>query len=73
MRDHTELRAFELADEVAVLLYRVTARSPKEELYVLTPQMCRAAVSRSLLTLWRDAHATPRPMSFVFSSSLSVL
>jgi four helix bundle protein len=45
MRDHTELRAFELADEVAVLLYRVTARFPKEELYGLTSQMRRAAVS----------------------------
>ena len=45
MRDHTELRAFELADEVAVLLYRVTARFPKEELYGLTSQMRRAAIS----------------------------
>ena len=29
MRDHTKLRAFELADEVAVLVYRVTAGFPK--------------------------------------------
>jgi hypothetical protein len=26
MRDHTKLRAFELADEVAVLIYRATKR-----------------------------------------------
>ena len=39
MRDHTKLRAFELADEVAVLIYRVTARFPKEELYNLTSQL----------------------------------
>ena len=45
MRDHTKLRAFELADEVAVLIYRVTAEFSREELYVLTSQMRRAAVS----------------------------
>lgn len=45
MRDHTKLRAFELADEVALSIYRATARFPKEELYGLTSQMRRAAVS----------------------------
>ena len=45
MRDHTKLRAFELADEVAVLVYRLTAGFPREELYGLTSQMRRAAVS----------------------------
>lgn len=45
MRDHTKLRAFELADEVAVLIYRVTAGFPREELYGLTSQVRRAAVS----------------------------
>ena len=45
MRDHTKLRAFELADEVAVLVYRVTAGFPREELYGLTSQIRRAAVS----------------------------
>jgi len=35
MRDHTKLRAFELADDLAVLVYRVTARFPREELYGL--------------------------------------
>jgi len=45
VRDHTKLRAFELADEVAVLVYRVTAGFPREELYGLTSQMRRAAVS----------------------------
>ncbi|MBW1725836.1 MAG: four helix bundle protein [Deltaproteobacteria bacterium] len=39
MRDHTKLRAFELADEVAVLVYRVTAGFPREELYGLTSQL----------------------------------
>ena len=45
MRDHAKLRAFELADEVAVLAFRVTAGFPREELYGLTSQMRRAAVS----------------------------
>jgi len=45
MRDHTKLRAFELADELALLVYQVTARFPREELYALTAQMRRAAVS----------------------------
>src|ERR1035437_3782454 len=45
MRDHTKLRAFELADEVAVSIYRVTRKFPREEIYGLISQMRRAAVS----------------------------
>ena len=45
MRDHTKLRAFELADEVAVLIYRVTIGFPKDEIYGLTSQMRRSGVS----------------------------
>ena len=45
MRDQTKLRAFELADEVVILVYRVTAGFPKEELFGLTSQLRRAAVS----------------------------
>ena len=45
MRDHTKLRAFELADEVVLLSYRATRKFPKEEIYGLTSQMRRAAVS----------------------------
>jgi four helix bundle protein len=45
MRDHTQLRVFELADEVVMLVYRTTAGFPKEELFGLTSQIRRAAVS----------------------------
>lgn len=45
MRDHTKLRAFELADEVVIRIYRITRNFPKEEVYGLTSQMRRAAVS----------------------------
>lgn len=45
MRDHTELKAFDLADEVAVEVYRVTRSFPKTEIYGMVAQMRRAAVS----------------------------
>jgi len=39
MRDHTKLKAFELADNLAVMIYCVTKDFPKEESYGLTSQM----------------------------------
>jgi four helix bundle protein len=42
MRDHTKLRAFELADEVVLLIYQATRKFPKEEIYGLTSQMRKA-------------------------------
>jgi len=60
MRNHTKLRAFELADKVAVLVYRVTAGFPREELYSLTSQMRQTAVSvpsNIVEGCARDSHA----------------
>lgn len=54
MRDHTKLRAFELADEVALLIYQVTAGFPKEEQRF-----------RFLLTSLKVAHVTVRQIIFV--------
>lgn len=45
MRDHSKLRAFELADDIAILIYKITKDFPKEEVYGLASQMRRAAVS----------------------------
>jgi len=45
MRDHTKLRAFELADQLAVAVYKATRDFPREEAFGLTSQLRRAAVS----------------------------
>lgn len=45
MRDHRTLRAFDLADEIALMTYKITKQFPREEIYGLVSQMRRAAVS----------------------------
>ncbi|MBW2609159.1 MAG: four helix bundle protein [Deltaproteobacteria bacterium] len=45
MRDHRSLRVFELADEVALLIYRTHREFSNEEVYGLTSQMRRVAIS----------------------------
>ncbi|HUT52162.1 MAG TPA: four helix bundle protein [bacterium] len=45
MRDHRKLKAFELADSLVMEIYKATQPFPKEELYGLSAQMRRAAVS----------------------------
>ncbi len=45
MRDHTKLRAFQLADQVALAIYKQTRSFRREELFGLTSRLRRAAVS----------------------------
>ena len=45
MRDHTKLRAFQLADDFALAVYSITKSFPVDERYGLTSQLRRAAVS----------------------------
>lgn len=45
MRDHTKLKAFELADVLALRVYRATSSFPRQEQFGLTSQMRKAAVS----------------------------
>jgi four helix bundle protein len=45
MRDHRNLRAFTLADDLVLLIYKSSLSFPKEEIYGLTSQMRRAAIS----------------------------
>ena len=45
MRDHTKLKAFHLADKLALQVFRETASFPPEERYGLARQLRRSAVS----------------------------
>jgi four helix bundle protein len=45
VRDHRKLRAFQLADELVIQIYRETRRLPKSEAFGLVSQMRRASFS----------------------------
>jgi four helix bundle protein len=44
-RDYTKIKAWQLTDELALLVYKLTKDFPKSEIWGLTSQMRRAAVS----------------------------
>ena len=45
MRDYTKVEAWRLADDLTVAVYERTRSFPKEEIYALSSQLKRAAVS----------------------------
>ncbi|MCI0498627.1 MAG: four helix bundle protein [Planctomycetales bacterium] len=45
MRNYTELKAFQSSDAIVLLIYRTTENFPKQEMFGLTNQLRRAAVS----------------------------
>lgn len=47
VRDHTDLLVWQLAMDLAVEIYKITADFPREESYAMTSQLRRAAVSIS--------------------------
>jgi four helix bundle protein len=44
-RDYTKIKAWQLSDELALLVYKTTEKFPKSEILGLTSQMRRAFVS----------------------------
>ncbi|MFH0886800.1 MAG: four helix bundle protein [bacterium] len=44
-RDYRKIEAYQLADELVILVYKYTKDFPKAELFGLVSQMRRAAVS----------------------------
>ncbi len=45
MRDYTKIKAWALADDLTVAIYKETKAFPKDEMYALTSQIRRAAYS----------------------------
>ena len=45
MRDFRKIKAFQYADDLVIEIYRLTQNFPKDEIYGLTSQLRRAAVS----------------------------
>lgn len=45
MRDHRKLIAFDKADDLTMTIYKISFSFPREEIYGLTSQIRRAAVS----------------------------
>jgi hypothetical protein len=65
MRDYRKLEVWQLGRQFAVACYELTASFPKEEMYGLTSQLRRAAVSIPQI-LRKEAEEMPRAISCDF-------
>ena len=45
MRDYKKIRAYQVADDLVMEVYKISRRFPKDELYGLVSQLRRAAIS----------------------------
>lgn len=72
-RDHRKLKAFELADTLAVATYRATTSFPKHELFGLTAQMRRAAVSTAANIVEGSARSSHKEYLQFLSTALGSL
>ena len=73
MRDHTKLRAIELADELVLLVYRFTTQFPTSEQFELTSPVSPQRPYQFHPTLLKDVPGTPKATTSDFLTSLMVL
>ncbi len=72
-RDYTKIRAWQLANELALLVYRATKGFPKSEIWGLTSQMRRCAVELGYLAaqqyeeLWLKAQECSKTLQGLIS------
>ena len=69
MRDHKKLRAFDVADQLAMLTYRQTTSFPRDELFGLVSQMRRAAVSVASNIVLRFTSSDKAPKMLKFTAN----
>ena len=75
-RNYTKIKAWQLADELALLVYKATKEFPKSEIWGLTSQMRRSVVSVPGNIVEGSARKTRKEylqFSYVAMSSLAEL
>jgi four helix bundle protein len=73
MRDHRKLIVFQLADALVIAVYRDTKTFPREEVFGLTSQMRRCAVSAAANIVGGCARRSERDYARFLETSFSSL